>query len=105
MGETGLNEDQQEFLAQCEEEFAERFTENDKEFMKLKNETPRTPPIVDPWYNKPRRPHYDWSRQNREQGRNERRNHHSDRRNNDRNDRYDRHAGKHHLYQRNSRPY
>ena len=103
MGELNLTEEQIEFLTLCEEEFKDRYTDDDEDFMKIKSEEPKNPPIVDPWYNKPRNK-YDWSRQNREQGDRGGRRNYSDRRN-DRNDRYEKHAGKHYIQQRNSRPY
>ncbi|XP_046635696.1 RNA guanine-N7 methyltransferase activating subunit-like [Daphnia pulicaria] len=46
-----LTEEQKCFLAECEEEFSQRYTENDAEFMKLKNKPLSNPPIVDPWGN------------------------------------------------------
>ncbi|PSN54379.1 hypothetical protein C0J52_11313 [Blattella germanica] len=54
-----LTEEQKEFLSACEAEFANRYTDNDPEFVQYK-ETPCTPPIIDPWYNKPRR-NFDWA--------------------------------------------
>ncbi|XP_014468614.1 PREDICTED: RNMT-activating mini protein-like [Dinoponera quadriceps] len=94
MGDTTLTSEQKEFLAECEEEYKDRYTEKDSSFMEMKDQVPKKPPIVDPWYNKPRRA-YDWTRQNQN-----RRNHHWDRRNNERNERWDRHAGKHHTHHR-----
>ncbi|KDR24417.1 hypothetical protein L798_05078 [Zootermopsis nevadensis] len=54
-----LTEEQKQFLAACEAEFADRYTEVDQEFIQYKDRV-CTPPIVDPWYNKPRR-NFDWS--------------------------------------------
>lgn len=39
-----------EFLASCEEEFKDRYTDKDEEFMKVFNSESSTPPIVDPWW-------------------------------------------------------
>ncbi|KAK7864428.1 hypothetical protein R5R35_000468 [Gryllus longicercus] len=55
-----LTEEQQEFLRQCEEEFANRFTDQDEEFQKIKELPESIPPIVDPWYSRP--PRADWNR-------------------------------------------
>ena len=46
-----LTEDQQSFLASCEKQFANRFTEQDQSFMDLKNKPLSHPPIVNPWDN------------------------------------------------------
>ena len=101
MENSGLTSSQEEFIKQCEEEFKDRYSKNDEAFMKVKNAEQKKPPIIDPWHNKPRRPQNDWGRQNYGQNR-----HNSwERRNNERNERVERHAGKHHLYQRHSRPY
>lgn len=54
-----LTEDQKQFLAACEAEFADRYTDTDQEFVQYKDRV-SIPPIVDPWYNKPRR-NFDWS--------------------------------------------
>ncbi|XP_012279416.1 RNMT-activating mini protein [Orussus abietinus] len=94
---TGSNQD---FIAECEEEFAHRYSEKDKDFMAIYSAEPRKPPIVDPWYNKPRRPASEWNRQNQN-----RRNHNWDRRHHDRSERIERYAGKHHMYHRNTKPY
>lgn len=53
-----LTEEQRQFIEMCETEFANRFTETDEEYCKIQ-QTRMSPPIVDPWYNKPRR-NYDW---------------------------------------------
>ncbi|XP_060809319.1 RNA guanine-N7 methyltransferase activating subunit [Amyelois transitella] len=45
-----LSVEDKEFLAQCEEEFKDRFTDKDEEFMKILNAEPSTPPIVSPWW-------------------------------------------------------
>ncbi|CAH2068864.1 unnamed protein product, partial [Iphiclides podalirius] len=37
------------FLAQCEEEFKDRYTENDEDFMKVFNAETMDPPIVENW--------------------------------------------------------
>lgn len=100
-----LTSEQKKFVEECEEEFKDRYTEKDDNFMKLKKQGPKGPPIVDPWYNKPRR--QEWSHQHQTHGR---RNHYDRRyerndryeRNerNDRNERFERHAGKHFMHQR-----
>lgn len=45
-----LSDADKDLLAKYEEEFKHRYTENDKEFMKVFNSEPTKPPIVDPWY-------------------------------------------------------
>ncbi|XP_077279983.1 uncharacterized protein LOC143907223 [Temnothorax americanus] len=97
MTDSTLTSEQAKFIEECEEEFKDRYTENDSDFMKIKTQEPKRPPIVDPWYNKPRR--HDWSRQNQNQNR-DKRNHHWDRRNNDRNEKLERHAGRHFMHHR-----
>ncbi|XP_015113909.1 RNA guanine-N7 methyltransferase activating subunit [Diachasma alloeum] len=102
MGKQFLSEEQESFLESSEEEFKYRYTDDDAEFVKYMNTERAKPPIVDPWYNKPRRPQFDWRQGKRRDWDNR------DRRNNDRyerNDRSDRH-GRHHMSQRKySRPY
>lgn len=100
MGGTSVTDEQKKFLEECENEFKDRYTEKDSAFMKIKNMEPRKPPIVDPWHNKARRSHYEWSRQNQGQGR---RQNAWDRRNSERSERYDRHSDRHYSY-RNYRP-
>ncbi|XP_029170890.1 RNA guanine-N7 methyltransferase activating subunit [Nylanderia fulva] len=97
MADIALTSEQTKFLEECEEEFENRFTEEDSEFIKMKMQEPKKPPIVDPWYNKPRR--HDWSRQHQQQNHG-RRNHNWDRRNNERNEKWERHAGKHFMQHR-----
>lgn len=46
-----LTEEQAKFLAECEEEFSDRYTEKDISFMALKSKPLSKPPIVDPWGN------------------------------------------------------
>ncbi|XP_057369951.1 RNA guanine-N7 methyltransferase activating subunit-like [Daphnia carinata] len=46
-----LTDQQKSLLADCENEFSERYTEKDTEFMELKNKPLSKPPIVDPWGN------------------------------------------------------
>lgn len=96
-----MTEEQEKFLEECENEFKDRYSENDPEFMKVKKAIPKKPPIVDPWYHKPRRQPYDWGSQNLGHGR---RNHNWDHRNMERGDRLERHAGKHFRYH-NAKPY
>lgn len=47
MGDNGLSAEDKDFLAKCEEEFKDRFTEKDEEFMKVYNREPSTPPILE----------------------------------------------------------
>ncbi|XP_012225853.1 uncharacterized protein [Linepithema humile] len=91
-----LTSEQKKFLEECEEEFKDRYTEKDNDFIKFKRQEPKEPPIVDPWYNKPRR--QEWSRQHQVHGR---RNHYYDRRN-ERNERYGRNE-RNERYERNER--
>ncbi|XP_026481635.1 RNMT-activating mRNA cap methyltransferase subunit-like [Ctenocephalides felis] len=44
-----LTEEHRAFLAECEQEFADRYTENDPEFKTYLEKKPSVPPIVDPW--------------------------------------------------------
>jgi len=50
-----LSREQKRFLEECEEEFKDRYTGKDSNFMNIKMQEPKKPPIVDPWYNKSRR--------------------------------------------------
>ena len=52
-----LTGEQKSFLAECDEEFSKRYTENDADFMELKNKPLSIPPIVDPWGNNFNRNH------------------------------------------------
>lgn len=64
MTSLSLNEEQKKFLDECEEEFKNRYTDDDSEFVKIKNNAKSVPPIIDPWYKKqPGR--FDWTKQNR----------------------------------------
>ena len=45
-----LSAEDKEFLAKCEEELKDRFTEKDEDFMKVFNELPSTPPVLDSWW-------------------------------------------------------
>ena len=47
-----LTEEQQKFLDECEKEFSFRYTDEDGEFMKVKNAVPVDPPAVQPWFHK-----------------------------------------------------
>lgn len=116
-----LTKEQQDFLNQCEEEFKDRYSEKDGEYMKIYLAEPSKPPIVDPWHSMPQRSnpnqgrdrrnwqrHGDRDRDNRERDRGDRDREYRERDYRDRGDRdreRDRHAGKHHLYQRSYRPY
>ncbi len=44
-----LTEEDVKYLNECENEFKDRFTENDDEFMALFNKPVSDPPIVTPW--------------------------------------------------------
>ncbi|XP_014606819.1 PREDICTED: RNMT-activating mini protein [Polistes canadensis] len=66
--ENNMTEEQKRFVEECEIEFKDRFTENDIEFMKIKSASPKKPPIIDPWYTKPRRQPYFWDQQNQGHG-------------------------------------
>lgn len=45
-----MSAENKEFLESCEEEFKDRYTENDKEFMKVFKSEPSTPPIMEAWW-------------------------------------------------------
>lgn len=45
-----LSAEDNDFLAKCEEELKDRFTEKDEEFMKVFNMEPSIPPIVESWW-------------------------------------------------------
>ncbi|EFN88103.1 hypothetical protein EAI_03613, partial [Harpegnathos saltator] len=45
-----LTNEQKAFLAECEEEFKDRYTEKDSSFMEIKKQISKKPPIIDPWY-------------------------------------------------------
>ena len=42
-----LNEDQLKFIEECEEEFKNRFTDNDPDFVEYCNKLPKPPPILE----------------------------------------------------------
>ncbi|KAG7199232.1 hypothetical protein KM043_018101 [Ampulex compressa] len=65
MTNTNLTEEQKKFLEECENEFKDRYTEKDSDFMKVKNAEIKKPPIIDPWHPKQRRS-CDWQKQNQE---------------------------------------
>ncbi|XP_076753515.1 uncharacterized protein LOC143424977 [Xylocopa sonorina] len=50
MEETNLTDEQKKFLEECENEFKDRYTEKDSEFMKIKDAQLKKPPILDGWY-------------------------------------------------------
>ncbi|CAH2099720.1 unnamed protein product [Euphydryas editha] len=50
MDEIGLSAEDKEFLEKCEEEFKDRFTDKDEEFMKVFNKESSTPPILERWW-------------------------------------------------------
>jgi len=45
-----FTDEQVKFLGECEKEFLNRYTEQDKAFMQVKNATPINPPAIHPWY-------------------------------------------------------
>ena len=45
-----LTEEQEAFLAECEAEFSDRYTESDKDYMMVKEAGICPPPIVTPWF-------------------------------------------------------
>ncbi|XP_050352522.1 RNA guanine-N7 methyltransferase activating subunit [Nymphalis io] len=45
-----LSDEDKEFLEICEEEFKDRYTEKDEEFMKVFSKEPSTPPILEKWW-------------------------------------------------------
>lgn len=47
-----LSEEDQLFINECEEEFKDRFTDNDDDFKAYCAQPSRPPPIVDPWQNR-----------------------------------------------------
>lgn len=49
-----LTEDQKKFLAECEAEFSNRYTDQDKDFLQVKQAGIGQPPIVYPWFSKDR---------------------------------------------------
>lgn len=59
-----LTPEQKQLLAQCEADFADRYTENDPDYMKAAA-CSNTPPIVHPWYTHAKR-NYDWSNNRRD---------------------------------------
>ncbi|XP_020282834.1 uncharacterized protein LOC109854308 [Pseudomyrmex gracilis] len=98
MTDVALTSEQKKFLEECEEEFKDRYTEKDDAFMKIKLQESTKPPIVNPWYTKHSRP--EWSHRDQSY---DRRNRHWDRRNierRERNERIERHGGKHFMHHR-----
>lgn len=47
-----LSEEDQLFLNECEEEFKDRFTEDDSEFAAFQAQPARPPPVLEPWQNR-----------------------------------------------------
>lgn len=84
-----LTNEHKTFLEECEKQFKDRYTEKDNNFMNIKMQQLKKPPIMDPWYNKPRK--YEWSRHDQSQSHN-RRSHYWNRRNNDRYKKPERHS-------------
>ena len=44
-----LTDDQIAFLDECEQEFSDRYTDKDVEYMELKSKPLSDPPIINPW--------------------------------------------------------
>ena len=49
-----MTEDQEQFMAECESQFSGRYSDTDKDFMKVKDAGVSQPPVVQPWYAKQR---------------------------------------------------
>lgn len=62
-----LTEDQEAFIKECEAEFADRYTEKDTDYKKLKEAGIGDPPVIEPWYSKPRR-NFDWANRDKARG-------------------------------------
>ncbi|XP_063372506.1 RNA guanine-N7 methyltransferase activating subunit [Cydia amplana] len=45
-----LSDQDKQFLASCEEELKDRYTENDEAFMKVFKSEPSPPPIIESWW-------------------------------------------------------
>ena len=52
--EMELSEEQARFLSECEEEFSDRYTDSDSEFVLLRNKPLSHPPLVEQWGNNQR---------------------------------------------------
>ncbi|KAL0895547.1 hypothetical protein ABMA27_011650 [Loxostege sticticalis] len=91
-----LSPEDKEFLAKCEEELKDRYTEKDEEFMKVFNSETSIPPIIKSWWvpqnsgrrndRRNNRRHHPYERHNRDYDRRDQ----GDRRDYDRRDNYDR---------------
>lgn len=46
-----LSDDDAAFLEECEQEFRMRYTDDDDEFVALRDKPMRPPPIIEPWRN------------------------------------------------------
>ncbi|XP_065223400.1 uncharacterized protein ZC262.2-like [Planococcus citri] len=55
-----LTEQQQNFIDECEKLFANRYTDEDAEYKSISESSIGDPPILDPWYGKPKR-NFNWS--------------------------------------------
>lgn len=90
-----LTDEQQNFIAECENLFANRYTEEDPDYKSILESSIGDPPIIDPWYARPKR-QFNWSgrRDDRRRGDSFRNDHRDDRRDRHRNfddNRRDRH--------------
>ncbi len=59
-----LDKSQEDFIKNCDAEFAHRYTEDDIDYKNLKETGFQNPPIVDPWFTKPKR-NFNWDNKNR----------------------------------------
>lgn len=87
-----LNEKQQRFIDECEKEFVTRYTEADPDYKKVSDSDIGEPPIIDPWYCKPKR-NFNWSGRREDSRRNDRQDDRRDRYGNRGNDGRDRYRG------------
>lgn len=81
-----LTDEQKNFIAECEKLFVTRYTEEDPDYKSILESSIGDPPIVDPWYSKPKR-NYNWSgrRDDRRRGDSSRNDHRDDGRDRHRN--------------------
>lgn len=77
--ECELTTEQKEFLEECLVEFANRFTEEDEEYKKAYERGITTPPIMSPWYGRPRLTAHRSGYRNSYQGRQHDRDHYESR--------------------------
>ncbi|BES95439.1 Hypothetical protein NTJ_08248 [Nesidiocoris tenuis] len=68
MDTAGLTDEQIDFLAQCEADFANRYTDKDDDFVIVKQIGVSPPPIIEPWRPKGGSNHYRRDRDQRDRG-------------------------------------